>query len=189
MKAEFLKSIDNYKDALTNIPQFFIMGRSNVGKSSFINSLTNRKDLARTSKTPGKTTTLNYYIIDNKYYLVDSPGYGYAKRTKEQKAKFIKMIVDFLNYSNVKLVFLLIDFLVGPTIDDFEVKELLEANHINYICVLNKYDKVQKTKRYKREKELQTQINHDYIVYSAREKMNIDKILSTINMCIGGDYE
>ena len=96
--------------------EFLLVGRSNVGKSSFINTLINRKDLARTSEKPGKTRTINFYLINDAFYLVDVPGYGYAQTSMEQRKKFGLMIEEYImKRQNLKRVFLLIDFRIKPT--------------------------------------------------------------------------
>ena len=100
-------------------PEFLLVGRSNVGKSSFINSILSRKNLAYTSSRPGKTQTLNFYAVNNEFYLIDVPGYGYAAVDKKTQAKFGMMIEDYLEKrSELKRVFLLIDFRHKPTEDD-----------------------------------------------------------------------
>ena len=100
-------------------PEFLLVGRSNVGKSSFINTVLNRKNIARTSATPGKTQTLNFYIVNDKFYLVDVPGYGYAAVDRDTQKKFGMMIEEYLiNRENLKRVFLLIDYRHKPSEDD-----------------------------------------------------------------------
>ena len=99
--------------------EFLLVGRSNVGKSSFINTIINRKNFARTSATPGKTQTINFYLVNDEFYLVDAPGYGYAKVNKEKQKKFGLMMEDYLtNRKNLKQVFMLVDFRHGLTNDD-----------------------------------------------------------------------
>ncbi|HPG43587.1 MAG TPA: ribosome biogenesis GTP-binding protein YihA/YsxC, partial [Acholeplasmataceae bacterium] len=98
-QAVYIKSLTNIKDEPEAYPQILLLGRSNVGKSSFINALTNRKNLARVSNTPGKTITLNFYLLDQSFYLVDAPGYGYARRSKSLQDQFIQMIQNFLQDS------------------------------------------------------------------------------------------
>ena len=112
-----------------NKNEFLLVGRSNVGKSSFINALINRKNFARTSAKPGKTQTLNFYLINDYFYLVDAPGYGYAKVSKQLKDKFGLIMEDYLEgRSNLKKVFMLLDFRHKPTDDD-----VLMYNYLNII--------------------------------------------------------
>ena len=102
-----------------NLPEFILLGRSNVGKSSFMNTIVNRKNLARISSRPGKTSTLNFYNIDNSFYLVDVPGYGYADTSKEEIRKFGLMVEEYLEKrKQLKRVFLLVDFRHKPSNDD-----------------------------------------------------------------------
>ncbi len=132
------------------LPEVVLCGRSNVGKSSFINSLFNKKNLAKTSSTPGKTRSINFYSIDDVFYLVDLPGYGFAKASINEKKKWQSLIDDFLIKSNnIKLVFHLIDCRHKPTALDIQMnKLLLELNH-PYIFILNKVDKIKTSDRKK----------------------------------------
>lgn len=137
----------------TALPQIAFSGRSNVGKSSLINTLLNRKSMARVSASPGKTITVNFYDVDNKLYLVDLPGYGYAKRTFEEKKKW-SLLVDgyFTNNPNIdllKLVVQLVDSRIGLTKDDKDMVSFLNEAEIPYIIVATKTDKLNKTEREK----------------------------------------
>lgn len=131
------------------LPQVALSGRSNVGKSSLINRMLNRKSLARVSGTPGKTITVNYYDIDKKLFFVDLPGYGYAKRTKEDQAKWSLLVDSYLvrnpNIDLLKLVLQLIDVRVGPTADDNAMLGWLNGSGIPYVVVATKCDKLSKT--------------------------------------------
>ncbi len=124
-------------------PEFLLVGRSNVGKSSFINTLVNRKNLARTSSIPGKTQTLNFYLINNSFYLVDVPGYGFARVSKMLKNKFGLIIEDYLKMrDNLKEVFMIIDFRHKPTEDDIMMYNYLKYYNIPVTVVATKSDKV-----------------------------------------------
>lgn len=126
-------------------PEFLLVGRSNVGKSSFINTLVNRKNLARISSIPGKTQTLNFYLINESFYLVDVPGYGFAKVSKILKNKFGLIIEDYLKErDNLKMVFMLIDFRHKPTNDDVLMYEYLKYYQIPVTIIATKCDKVSK---------------------------------------------
>ncbi|MBR4961499.1 MAG: YihA family ribosome biogenesis GTP-binding protein [Clostridia bacterium] len=133
------------------LPQIAFSGRSNVGKSSLINSLLNRKNLARVSGEPGKTITVNFYDIDKKLYLVDLPGYGYAKRTKEDQKKWSSLTDGYFtnnpNFDSVRLVCQLIDSRIGPTEDDWDMLEYLTEAQCNFIVVGTKCDKLNRTER------------------------------------------
>lgn len=130
-------------------PEIALSGRSNVGKSSLINTLLGRKSLARVSSSPGKTITINYYDIDKKLYLVDLPGYGYAKRSIESKRGWSSLTEDYFikNPSSdaIKLVIQLIDIRTGPTDDDIMMINFLIDNNVKFIVVATKTDKLSKT--------------------------------------------
>ncbi len=131
------------------IPQIALSGRSNVGKSSLINSLLGRKSLARVSGTPGKTVTVNYYRVDKKLFLVDLPGYGYAKRTREEQAAFSALTDGYLvrnpNIDLLRLILQMIDIRVGPTSDDNAMLGWLNSSGIPYAVVATKCDKCSKS--------------------------------------------
>ncbi len=124
-------------------PEFLLVGRSNVGKSSFINTLINRKNFARTSSIPGKTQTLNYYLINDSFYFVDAPGYGYAKVSRQLKNKFGLIMEDYLEgRDDLKLVFMLVDFRHKPTQDDITMYKYLKHYNIKTQIICTKLDKV-----------------------------------------------
>ena len=130
-------------------PEVALSGRSNVGKSSLINTLLGRKSLARVSSSPGKTITINYYDIDKKLYLVDLPGYGYAKRSQESKKGWSSLTEDYFvknpSSDSIKLVIQLIDIRTGPTDDDIMMINFLIDNGVDFIVVATKTDKLSKT--------------------------------------------
>lgn len=133
------------RDAL---PQIALSGRSNVGKSSLINTVIGRKNYARTSSSPGKTVTINFYLIDKKIYLVDLPGYGYAKRSGDRQGEFSKLTEDYITQAGKPdLVLQLIDLKVGPTGDDLMMLDWLNSEGIPYAVVATKADKVNATTR------------------------------------------
>ncbi len=127
--------------------QIALSGRSNVGKSSLINTLLGRKSFARTSSSPGKTITINFYEVDKKLYLVDLPGYGYAKRSGDSKRVWASLTNDYFEAGTMQMVFQLIDLKVGPTEDDYMMIEWLNANAVPYIVVATKADKLNTTNR------------------------------------------
>jgi len=125
--------------------ELLLVGRSNVGKSSFINTLINRKNFARTSSKPGKTQTLNFYLINEFFYLVDAPGYGFAKVSKQLKNKFGLIMEDYLEgRDNLKMVFMLVDFRHKPTEDDVLMYNYLKHYNIPVTVICTKVDKVSK---------------------------------------------
>lgn len=130
-------------------PEIALSGRSNIGKSSLINTLLGRKSLARVSSSPGKTITINYYDIDKKMYLVDLPGYGYAKRSQESKRGWSSLTEDFFvkNPSSdaIKLVIQLIDIRTGPTDDDIMMINFLIDNEVDFLVVATKTDKLSRS--------------------------------------------
>ena len=143
--SKYIVSITSLKDSpnSNNLNEYVFLGRSNVGKSSFINALTNKKILAKTSSKPGKTRTINYFLIDDSFYLVDMPGYGYASTSATQRLEFGNIIESYLKKSKtLKAAFLLIDFKVGPTKDDLLMFEYLKYLNMNLLLFCTKIDKV-----------------------------------------------
>ena len=127
-------------------PEIVFSGRSNVGKSSLINALLNRKSLARTSSLPGKTTTINYYVIDETAHFVDLPGYGFARRSDQEKKRWQALINGYLSDDrDIRLVLQLVDLKVGPTIDDKKMIHYLIENELPFLIVATKSDKLSKT--------------------------------------------
>ena len=125
------------------LPEYAFIGRSNVGKSSLINMLTNHKDLAKTSSTPGKTKLINHFIINDKWYLVDLPGYGYAKTSKTEKSLWIKMIEKYISErENLMLIFVLIDSRIEPQSNDLQFIDWLGINQVPFAIVFTKTDKL-----------------------------------------------
>lgn len=181
-----------------NLPEFLIVGRSNVGKSSFINTLVNRKSLARTSAKPGKTQTLNFYNIDDMCYIVDVPGYGYAAVSNAKQEKFGLMIEEYImNRPNLKHVFLLIDYRHKPTENDLIMYDFLKYYNLPVTVVCTKYDKVKKSLKDKQNKIIENTIDvamGDEIIYFSKiTKVGRDKIISIMeskinNQKTGGFY-
>ncbi len=135
------------------LPQIAFSGRSNVGKSSLINTLLGRKSLARVSSAPGKTITINFYEVDKKLYLVDLPGYGFAKRSPEDKKKWSALTDGYFtanrNIDRLQLIIQLIDSRVGPTRDDEMMLEFMSSSGLPYVVVATKVDKLNATERKK----------------------------------------
>ena len=142
------------------IPQIAFSGRSNVGKSSLINTLLSRKSLARVSSAPGKTITINFYEVDKKLFLVDLPGYGFAKRTLEDKAKWSALTDGYFtqnkNIDRLALVLQLIDSRIGPTKDDEMMLDYLKATGLPFVVVATKTDKLNATERRKNLEAIQS---------------------------------
>ena len=168
------------------LPEFLLVGRSNVGKSSYINTLINRKNYAHTSSTPGKTQTLNFYLVNDMFYLVDVPGYGYARTSKDVQKKFGLMIEEYLKTrENLERVFLLIDFRHKPMEDDILMYNFLKYYHLDVTIVATKYDKVKTNDRVKQEKVIKEtfdlQPNDNIVYFSSITKKGKDEIYKIIN--------
>ena len=162
------------------IPEVALAGRSNVGKSSFINTLLNRKNLARTSGKPGKTQLLNFFNIDDKLRLVDVPGYGYARVSKKEREKWGRMIEEYLtSRENLKAVVSLVDFRHEPSADDVQMYEFLKYYEIPVILVATKADKIPRGKWNKHESIIKKKLDFDssdvFIVFSSVTKEGLEK--------------
>ena len=169
--------------------EFLLVGRSNVGKSSFINTLVNRKNLARISAIPGKTQTLNFYLINESFYLVDVPGYGFAKVSKGLKNKFGLIIEDYLKErDNLKMVFMLIDFRHKPTNDDVMMYDYLKYYNIPVTIIATKSDKVSKNSYDKNKRIIKDTLklveSDNLILFSTVTKEGKQDIYETIETCM-----
>lgn len=144
--AQFLRSAPDAKQLPSgHLPEYAFTGRSNVGKSSLINMLTGKKNLARISATPGKTTLINHFLINDSWYLVDLPGYGFAKTSRTERAKWKKMVSDYLlSRKNLMTVFVLVDINVPPQESDLSFMEFLGKNSIPFVILFTKTDKAKK---------------------------------------------
>ena len=163
-----------------SLPEIVLVGKSNVGKSSFINTMLNRKNLARTSNTPGKTRQINFYNIDDNFYFVDLPGYGYSKMSKEEKVISGKYIEEYLEKrDNIHLIILVLDIRHKPTADDiFMYKYILKTN-LPYIVVTNKADKIAVTKVDTAVEEIKKYLGLSYttiLPFSAERKIYTDRV-------------
>lgn len=179
-KSEYVKGGTKQEHFLTDMPQIMLCGRSNVGKSSFINGLLNKKNLAHTSSKPGKTQVLNFFNINDLFYLVDVPGYGYASVNKEKREAFGEMIEEFITTSNdLKKVFLLVDFRIGPTNDDKLMFDFLRYYKKDIVVIATKYDKVKRSLHYKSEKLIREKLeikDEPLIIVSSETKYGFDKV-------------
>lgn len=177
-------SFSNYPNK-DNLPEFAFFGRSNVGKSSFINALTNRKNLARTSSEPGKTRTINFYLIDKSFFLLDFPGYGYAKHSRDTRAEFGKSIEEYLKKTqNLKIGFLLVDSKVGPTEDDILMYKYLQYMNVNIKIIATKIDRIGKTIRIRYLKQILEKLGitqkEDVIMTSSSTKEGLETVYKMI---------
>ena len=179
INAKFVKSASKKQEFIVDdFSQVAIVGRSNVGKSSLINLLTNNSKLAKTSSMPGRTRLVNYFLIDNKFYLVDLPGYGYARANKTLTSTWDKVMNDyFTDNEKLKLVFVLLDCRISPTELDKQMVQYLAENDIH--CVLILTDKISRSELNLRTQEISTQLrfNKESIIpTSASKKTGVESI-------------
>ena len=168
-----------------SLPEICLAGRSNVGKSSFINAMCNRKSLARVSSTPGKTRTLNFYDINNELRFVDVPGYGYAKVNDHTNLQFGEMMETYISErKNLKAMILLIDLRHNPTADDISMYEFVKYYDLPVILVATKEDKVKRSEVKKNENKIKEKLNFredDVLIrFSSLKKLNVDRVWEEI---------
>ncbi|QNQ82423.1 YihA family ribosome biogenesis GTP-binding protein [Lactobacillus sp. PV037] len=177
----FISAVGEKQYPKDDLPEFALAGRSNVGKSSLINAIVNRRKLARTSQQPGKTQTLNFYKVNNELYLVDVPGYGYAKVSKKQREKFGEMIQDYLETrADLKGLVLLVDARHDPTKDDISMFEYAQYLDIPILVVATKMDKLKKMEASQIKQKIGKSLDLDqehvsFLPFSSVKKLNIDK--------------
>ena len=172
-------------------PEFLLIGRSNVGKSSFTNSIMERKDLARISGKPGKTQTINFYKVNDAFYLVDVPGYGYAATGKEKQKKFGMMIEEYLSgRKELKQVFMLVDFRHKPTEDDLLMYNFLKYHGVKVALIATKVDKIGNTLREKHKKQItdniDLEIGDELVLFSSKTKLGKKEIQNIIEKEVYG---
>ena len=184
-QAEYVKSAvyeKDYPEELSKI-EFAFVGRSNVGKSSLINSITRRGKLARISKTPGRTQLINYFIINNEFFLVDLPGYGFAKVPKAMKAEWRQTMERYLASKRNKLVFVLLDIRRVPTAEDMDMLHWLDHFNIPFKIIFTKMDKVSNNEKFKCLKAIRTKLefhNEDVFFHSSLKDTGREEILDYI---------
>lgn len=177
-----------------SLPEIAFAGKSNVGKSSLINALMNRKSYARTSATPGKTQTINYYNINDAMYLVDLPGYGYAKVSEKEKIAWGKMIERYLNQSKqLKAVFLLIDIRHDPSANDKMMYHWIVEQGFQPIIIATKLDKIKRSQVQKQVKAVKSGLDllpgTIVIPFSAENKQGREEIWDLMDSIVAGEYE
>lgn len=181
---QFVKSVFDKKNLINDdLPIIAIAGKSNVGKSSFINSVTNNKNTAKVGNTPGKTKCLNFFDVNKEFYLVDLPGYGYSTMSKAEKENINKLTNYFLETNkNIRHIFLLIDIRHLPSKDDRAMYEWLLNSGVSFSLILNKADKLSQTKQKEQEKEIVKALfaKEDMIIFSSETKQNLEQILDKI---------
>ena len=172
------------QDTKGRMLEIVVAGKSNVGKSSFVNSLTNRKSLARTSSAPGKTRQLNFYNMDDRFYFVDLPGYGYSQMSKAEQKKVADSIEVYLrNRQNINLIVLLVDIRHKPTADDRTMIDYIRDSGKRYIVIASKSDKIAKTKvqAYVDDIASELDVPDDLIFpFSSETKFNLETIWDVI---------
>ncbi len=188
--AQFITSVFHLKDLpKEKFHEIVLCGRSNVGKSSFINSIFNRKNLAKTSSSPGKTRSLNYYLVDGKMFLVDLPGFGYASVSKSEKDKWQKLVDDYFRSGrNISLALHFIDSRHPPTELDLILNKYLIANEIPFLIILSKIDKLKQAEIAKAKKDVKVLFREDseaevvmFSSKSGRGKAEVIKILNRLS--------
>lgn len=188
-KSEFVtSSVQNDQCPEPDKPEYAFIGRSNVGKSSLINMITGRKKLAKVSGSPGKTITINHFIVNDYWYLVDLPGYGFAKRSKSERLKWEQMIRSYLlNRTNLLTVFLLIDLRHEPQSNDLEFMEWLATSQIPFTILFTKADKLKKLQKeknlnfYKKSMAQHWSELPEMIITSATESTGKEEVLGFID--------
>ena len=168
-----------------NLPEFIMLGRSNVGKSSFINTIVNRKNIAHISSKPGKTDTINFYLVDKTFYLVDVPGYGYADTSKDEIRKFGLMVEEYLKKrEELKRAFLIVDFRHKPTSDDVMMYNFLKYYRIPTTIVATKADKLSTNERNKSLKVLKETLDivvgDNLTIFSSVTKEGKEEIIKVL---------
>lgn len=181
-RADYLKSAvyeKDYPERLSSV-EFAFVGRSNVGKSSLINSLTSRTKLARTSKTPGRTQLINFFIINQEFYIVDLPGYGFAKVPKAMKKEWGSTIERYIISARTKLVFVLLDIRRIPSEEDMEMLRWLDFHNLPFKIIFTKTDKISNNEKFRLLKEIRKKIefhNEDVFFYSSLSHKGREEVL------------
>lgn len=186
--ARFIRGITGTQEILYDGKfQVAFLGRSNVGKSTLINSLTNKSNLAHSSSHPGKTIRMDFFLINDKFYFVDFPGYGYAKKSAKEREKLAKMILWYLMYSEVKnrLVILIIDAKVGITAFDEDMIKTLTEYHIDFIIIANKADNLTRNKKEEQLEHFRSEYKDSLVLpYSSKENKGREELLERISSYI-----
>ncbi len=181
-KSEFICSYFSAKELpLEKKPEIVFVGRSNAGKSSMINKLFNRKNMAYTSSKPGKTAAINYFSVDSSVYIVDLPGYGFAQRSKTERRGWGSLIETYFSLGrDMRLVVLLIDIRIGPTEDDRMMYEYLMSKTVPFCIAATKSDKISKTAAAEMTKKISDQFGVNAFAFSAKTGEGIDTLKAII---------
>lgn len=194
--AEFIESIYDLRTLPKSVlSEFVLVGRSNVGKSSLINVICNKKKLAKVGSIPGKTRQLNYFLINKEFYIVDLPGYGYAKVPEQIRAGWRKLVEDYISdRANVNMVFVMIDARHDPTYLDELMVSWLEYYEIPYAIILTKSDKISKNKMEKQIYRASKIVNNedlckDYIPFSIITNEGKEEIMNLIDAALNNEFK
>ena len=175
----------------TELKEIAFVGRSNAGKSSLINALTNKNTLAKTSSTPGKTKHINYFLINDEFYIVDLPGYGYHQASKSDEARWTKLIEEYLlNSKQLTCVFVLMDIRHKPSVLDKQMLTFLHYYKVPFVIIATKADKLSKSQRFNYANSLANEIGltgRDIIISSSEEKFGMEEILDKCDQFLGQD--
>ncbi len=181
---KFEKSVfDRSNLIVTDMPQIVLVGKSNVGKSSFINAICNQKKLAKVGQTPGKTRSINYYNVDNTFYIVDLPGYGYSTMSEKEKVKINKLIDQYIsNTKEIKHIYFLVDIRNVPSKNDRQMYEWLLSKNIPFSIIATKADKIAKTKMNDYTNVISKELfaKEKILPFSSDKKINIDVVCNEI---------
>ena len=184
---KFIKSVFDIKELpVSSLQEIVLCGRSNVGKSSMINSLFNRRNIAKTSSTPGKTRSINYFEVEKKFYLVDLPGFGYAKTSKKEREYWAALIESYFSESkNISLVFHLIDSRHKPTDLDLKLNELIRFYKLEYNIIMTKIDKLNQSELSRAKNEIKKAFpemapGQNLFVYSSVKKTGKKQLLQRL---------
>ena len=161
-------------------PQIAFAGRSNVGKSSLLNKITGQKKLAKTSKTPGRTRTIDFFLADNRYFLVDLPGYGYVKAGVAARKKWGQLVENFLNLASLSGMVMLLDCRRDPTDDDLMMIEWLESRDINYVFALTKADKLSRNQLKSKEMQISSAFDREVFPFSVMSGLGKKELVGWI---------
>jgi len=185
---KFIKSVFSLKELPSEkYPQVILCGRSNVGKSSFINTLFNRKELAKISSTPGKTRSINFYLIDDKFYIVDLPGYGYAKVSKKEREYWGKLVTEYISKkNNIVFAFHILDCRLAPSELDISLNDMMKSYNIPYAAIFNKVDKLNQSQISQNTKRIMQVfpdlvLNQNLFYFSALKKRGRKKVLTVLS--------
>lgn len=185
-----ISAVSSKQYPTNGLPEIVLVGKSNVGKSSFINTMINRKKLARTSSEPGKTRQINFYNIDDKFYFVDLPGYGYSKMSKVEQARVNSFIDEYLHIrKNISLIILLIDIRHEPGANDKMMYDYIIRSGLPFIVITSKADKIAVTKVNSAVDSIQSILNpikdFTFLPFSAERKIYTDDVWKILDDIVG----